>query len=136
MIKLFLIITLIILSGCREEILEPYNPAGNINQPYQEKKLNYFNLVMTALNLTYEIDSDLNFNSSDSRILVSVIDRQSGTVTINVLNDSKNLIYVVSIETEVPGLVDRIQGNIPNKVKIIFKDFSGKVKIQLSKNAS
>lgn len=136
MIKLFLIITLIILSGCREEILEPYNPAGNINQPYQEKKLNYFNLVMTALNLTYEIDSDLNFNSSDSRILVSVIDRQSGKVTINVLNDSKNLIYVVSIETEVPGLVDRIQGNIPNKVKIIFKDFSGKVKIQLSKNAS
>lgn len=136
MIKLFLIITLIILSGCREEILEPYNPAGNINQPYQEKKLNYFNLVMTALNLTYEIDSDLNFNSSDSRILVSVIDRQSGKVTINVLNDSKNLIYVASIETEVPGLVDRIQGNIPNKVKIIFKDFSGKVKIQLSKNAS
>lgn len=136
MIKLFLIITLIILSGCREEILEPYNPAGNINQPYQEKKLNYFNLVMTASNLTYEIDSDLNFNSSDSRILVSVIDRQSGTVTINVLNDSKNLIYVASIETEVPGLVDRIQGNIPNKVKIIFKDFSGKVKIQLSKNAS
>lgn len=136
MIKLFLIITLIILSGCREEILEPYNPAGNINQPYQEKKLNYFNLVMTALNLTYEIDSDLNFNSSDSRILVSVIDRQSGTVTINVLNDSKNLIYVASIETEVPGLVNRIQGSIPNKVKIIFKDFSGKVKIQLSKNAS
>ncbi|MGQ9643406.1 MAG: hypothetical protein ACUVT3_06080 [Ignavibacterium sp.] len=136
MIKLFLIISLVILSGCREEILEPYNPAGNINQPYQEKKLNYFNLVMTASNLTYEIDSDLNFNSSDSRILVSVIDRQSGTVTINVLNDSKNLIYVASIETEVPDLVDRIQGNIPNKVKIIFKDFSGKVRIQLSKNAS
>lgn len=135
MIKLFIIISLIILSGCREEILEPYNPAGNVNQPYQEKKLNYFNLVMTASNLTYEIDSDLNFNSSDSRILVSVIDRQSGTLTINVLNDKRNLIFIASIETEVPGLIDRIQGNIPNKVKIIFKDFSGKVRIQLSKNA-
>lgn len=135
MIKLLLIISLIFLSGCREEILEPYNPAGNVNQPYQEKKLNYFNLVMTASNLTYEFDSDLNFNSSDSRILVSVIDRQSGTVTINILNDKRNLIYIASIETEVPGLVDRIQGNIPNKVKIIFKDFSGKVRVQLSKNA-
>lgn len=135
MVKLFLIISLISLSGCREEILEPYNPAGNVNQPYQEKKLNYFNLVMTASNLTYEIDSDLNFNSSDSRILVSVIDRQSGTLTINVLNDKRNLIFIASIETEVPGLIDRIQGNIPNKVKIIFKDFSGKVRIQLSKNA-
>lgn len=136
MIKLFLIISLIILSGCREEILEPYNPAGNVNQPYQEKKLNYFNLVMTASNLTYEIDSDLNFNSSDSRIFVSVVDKQSGTITINILNDRRNLIYIASIETEVPGLVDRIQGNIPNKVKIIFKDFSGKVRIQISKNAS
>lgn len=135
MIKLFIITSLIILLGCREEILEPYNPAGNVNQPYQEKKLNYFNLVITASNLTYEINSDLNFNSSDSKILVSVIDRQSGTVTINVLNDKRNLIYIASIETEVPGLVDRIQGNIPNKVKIIFKDFSGKVRIQLSKNA-
>lgn len=136
MIKLFLIISLIILTGCREEILEPYNPAGNVNQPYQEKKLNYFNLVMTASNLTYEFDSDLNFNSSDSRILVSVIDRQGGTVTINVLNDNRNLIYIASIETEVPNLVDRIQGNIPNKVKIIFTNFSGKLRIQLSKNAS
>lgn len=136
MIKLFLIISLMILTGCREEILEPYNPAGNVNQPYQEKKLNYFNLVMTASNLTYEFDSDLNFNSSDSRILVSVIDRQSGTVTINVLNDNRNLIYIASIETEVPNLIDRIQGNIPNKVKVIFKNFSGKVRIQLSKNAS
>jgi hypothetical protein len=136
MIKLFLIISLIILTGCREEILEPYNPAGNVNQPYQEKKLNYFNLVMTASSLTYEFDSDLNFNSSDSRILVSVIDRQSGTVTINVLSDNRNLIYIASIETEVPNLIDRIQGNIPNKVKVIFKNFSGKVRIQLSKNAS
>ncbi|MCL6493888.1 MAG: hypothetical protein K6T54_03810 [Ignavibacterium sp.] len=136
MIKLFLIISLIILTGCREEILEPYNPAGNVNQPYQEKKLNYFNLVITASNLTYEFDSDLNFNSSDSRILVSVIDRQGGTITINVLNNNRNLIYIASIETEVPSLVDRIQGNIPDKVKIIFKNFSGKVRIQLSKNAS
>jgi|UniRef100_A0A7V2ZHU3 hypothetical protein len=136
MIKLFLIISVTFLLGCREEILEPYNPAGNVNQPYQEKKLNYFNLVMTASNLTYEFDSDLNFNSSDSRILVSVIDRQSGTVTINVLNDNRNLIYIASIETEVPNLIDRIQGNIPNKVKIIFTNFSGKLRIQLSKNAS
>lgn len=136
MIKLFLIISLIILSGCREEILEPYNPAGNVNQPYQENKLNYFNLVMTASNLTYEFDSDLNFNSSDSRILVSVVDRQSGAVTINVLNDSKNLIYVASIETEVQGLVDRIQGNIPKKVKIICSGFSGKIRVQLSRISS
>lgn len=133
---ILLIITVSIFSSCREEILEPYNPAGNVNQPYQEKKLNYFNLVMTASNLSYEFESDLNFNSSDSRILVSVIDRQSGTVTINVLNDDRNLIYIASIQTEVPDLVDRIQGNIPKKIKIICTGFSGKIRVQLSRISS
>lgn len=125
---------MLLLTGCREEILEPYNPAGNVNQPFQEKKLNYYNLTITASNLTYEFNSDLDFNSSDSRILVSVIDRQSGSVTINVLNNSRNLIYIASIETEVPNLIDRIQGNVPDNVKVVFNDFSGKLRIQLSKN--
>lgn len=134
MLKLIFLIPLLLLSGCREEILEPYNPAGNVNQPFQEKKLNYYNLTITAADLTYEFNSDLDFNSSDSRILVSVIDRQSGSVTINVLNNSRNLIYIASIETEVPNLIDRIQGNVPDSVKVVFNDFSGKLRIQLSKN--
>ncbi|MEJ5261204.1 MAG: hypothetical protein WHT45_00865 [Ignavibacterium sp.] len=134
MLKLIFLIPMLLLTGCREEILEPYNPAGNVNQPFQEKKLNYYNLTITASNLTYEFNSDLDFNSSDSRILVSVIDRQSGSVTINVLNNSRNLIYIASIETEVPNLIDRIQGNVPDNVKVVFNDFSGKLRIQLSKN--
>ncbi|WP_337864477.1 hypothetical protein [Ignavibacterium sp.] len=134
MLKLIFLIPLLLLSGCREEILEPYNPAGNVNQPFQEKKLNYYNLTITASNLTYEFNSDLDFNSSESRILISVVDRQSGSVTINVLNNSRNLIYIASIETEVPNLLDRIQGNIPDSLKIVFTDFSGKLRLQLSKN--
>ncbi|WP_337872322.1 hypothetical protein [Ignavibacterium sp.] len=134
MLKLIFLIPLLLLSGCREEILEPYNPAGNVNQPFQEKKLNYYNLTITASNLTYEFNSDLDFNSSESRILISVVDRQSGSVTINVLNNSRNLIYIASIETEVPYLLDRIQGNIPDSLKIVFTDFSGKLRLQLSKN--
>ncbi len=134
MLKLIFLIPLLLLSGCREEILEPYNPAGNVNQPFQEKKLNYYNLTITASNLTYEFNSDLDFNSSESRILISVVDRQSGSVNINVLNNSRNLIYIASIETEVPYLLDRIQGNIPDSLKIVFTDFSGKLRLQLSKN--
>jgi len=125
-----------LIFGCREEILEPYNPAGNTNQPFQEKKLNYYSFVLNAENLTYQIESELNFNSADARILVSVLDRQSGSVRINILNNTKNLIYTANIETEVQDLVDRIQGNIPDKVKIIFTNFSGKLRIQLSKISS
>lgn len=134
MLKLFFLIPLLLIIGCRDEILEPYNLAGNVNQPFQEKKLNYYNLTITASDLTYEFNSDLDFNSSDSRILVSVIDRQSGSVTINVLNNNRNLIYIASIETEVPNLINRIYGNVPDNVKVVFNDFSGKLRIQLSKN--
>lgn len=132
--RYFLIIICMFLISCREEILEPFNPAGNINQPFQENKLNYFNIVMTASNLTYEFEVDLNFNSSDSRIFISVVDRQKGNVTVNVLSENKNLIYVASIETEIPYLIDRIRGNVPNKVKISCSDFSGKIRVQLSRS--
>ncbi|BDQ02549.1 MAG: hypothetical protein HRF52_04985 [Ignavibacterium sp.] len=126
-------VLLFAFTSCREEILEPYNPAGNVNQPFQENKLNYLNLVMTASDLTYDFEINVNFNSSESRILISVVDREKGNVTVNVLNENKNLIYVASIETEIPGLVDRIRGNIPDKVRISCTDFSGKIRVQLSK---
>lgn len=129
---IILFISLVLISACREEILEPYNPAGNVNQPFQEKKLNYLNLVITASNLTYEFETDVEFNSSDSRIFVSVIDREKGSVTINILSDN-NLIFVASIETEIPNLIDRIRGNVPKKIKVTCNDFSGKLKLQLSK---
>lgn len=88
---------------------------------------------MTASDLTYEFEVEVNFNSSDSRIFISVVDRQKGNVTVNVLSENKNLIYVASIETEIPYLIDRIRGNVPNKVKISCTDFSGKLRVQLSR---
>lgn len=130
--KFILMISLIMISACREEILEPYNPAGNVNQPLQEKKLNYLNLVMTASNLTYEFETNVEFNSSESRIFLSVIDREKGSVTINVLSEN-NFIFVASIETEIPNLVERIRGNIPKKIRVSCNDFSGKLRLQLSK---
>ncbi|AFH49929.1 Hypothetical protein IALB_2226 [Ignavibacterium album JCM 16511] len=128
-------ILLLAFTSCREEILEPYNPAGNVNQPFEENKLNYLNLVMTASDLTYDFEINLNFNSSDSRILISVVDFEKGNFTLNVLNENRGLIYVASIETEIPNLIDRIQGNIPKKVRISCKEFSGKVRVQLSKTS-
>lgn len=133
--KLFLFVIILSFISCREEILEPYNPAGAINQPFYENKLNYLSFVMTASELTNQFEIDVNFNSSDSQILISVIDRQNGNVTINVLNENKHLIYVASIETELSNLVDRIRGNVPKKIKISCRDFSGKIKIQLSKSS-
>lgn len=132
--KIFLLIIICItFISCREDIFEPNNPAGNINQPFQENKLNYFNIVIAASNLTYEFEVEVNFNSSDSRIFISVVDRQKGSVTVNALGENKNLIYVASIETEIPYLIDRIRGNVPNKVKIFCTEFSGKIRVQLSR---
>ncbi len=119
--------------SCREEVIEPYNIAGNVNQPIEENKLNYLNIVMTASNLTYDFEFNANFNSSEARIFISVIDREKGILRINVLNENNNIIYVASIETEIPTLIDRIRGNIPNKIRLSCTDFSGKLRVQLSR---
>lgn len=132
--RFILIICLFIISlACREEILDPYNPAGNVNQPYQELNLNYLNLILTADKFSQEFDIKVNFNTSDVRILISVIDRKEGNIQVNVLNENKSLIFTASIETEVANLIERISGNVPNSIKIKCSDFTGKFRLQLSK---
>lgn len=127
-----LMIMLISIPACREEILEPYNPAGNVNQPIQEKKLNYLNLVMTTSNLTYEFETGVEFNSSDTKIFISIVDCEKGKITINVISGN-NLIFVTSIETETINIVEKIRGKIPDKIRVSFNNFSGKLLLQLSK---
>ncbi len=127
-----LMIMLISIPACREEILEPYNPAGNVNQPIQEKKLNYLNLVMTTSNLTYEFETEVEFNSSDTKIFISIVDCEKGKITINVISGN-NLIFVTSIETETINIVEKIRGKIPDKIRVSFNNFSGKLLLQLSK---
>lgn len=131
--SLFIVFLLIFSTGCREEILDPYNPAGNINQPYQELNLNYLNLVLTADRFSQEFDLNVNFNTSDVRILISVLDRKEGNIQVNVLNENKSLIFTASIETELANLVERIIGNVPTSVKIKCSDFTGKFRLQMSK---
>lgn len=131
--SLFIVFLLIFSTGCREEILDPYNPAGNINQPYQELNLNYLNLVLTADRFSQEFDLNVNFNTSDVRILISVLDRKEGNIQVNVLNENKYLIFTASIETELANLVERIIGNVPTSVKIKCSDFTGKFRLQMSK---
>ncbi|GMU95686.1 MAG: hypothetical protein AMXMBFR50_12020 [Ignavibacterium album] len=127
-----LMIMLISIPACREEILEPYNPAGNVNQPIQEKKLNYLNLVMTTSNLTYEFETGVEFNSSDTKIFISIVDCEKGKITINVISGN-NLIFVTSIETETINIVEKIRGKIPDKIRVSCNNFSGKLLLQLSK---
>lgn len=134
MVMKYFILTIMLISipACREEILEPYNPAGNVNQPIQEKKLNYLNLVMTTSNLTYEFETGVEFNSSDTKIFISIVDCENGKITINVISGN-NLIFVTSIETETINIVEKIRGKIPDKIRVSFNNFSGKLLLQLSK---
>lgn len=134
MVMKYFILTIMLISipACREEILEPYNPAGNVNQPIQEKKLNYLNLVMTTSNLTYEFETGVEFNSSDTKIFISIVDCEKGKITINVISGN-NLIFVTSIETETINIVEKIRGKIPDKIRVSFNNFSGKLLLQLSK---
>ena len=52
---LFQILILFFFIGCREEILAPDNYAGNINEPIQDNKTNYYGLIIIMVGVGMEM---------------------------------------------------------------------------------
>jgi hypothetical protein len=121
------------LSSCREEIIPPNNPAGNINQPVKEVTLNSYTLILNAGDITYNLYDYLSFDNSRAQVYLSIIDYNSGTVEVSLLGKSKRVIFSKRIDTEINGEIARIYNEIPDAVIINFKNFTGKFKVTISR---
>jgi hypothetical protein len=127
----FLIFPLII--SCREEIIEPNNPAGNVNQPIRFEKENYFNIDLNAYKLSTEILFDLYFTSQNNQILIKVSDLISGKLGVRVLASDDKYLYSASFIIGGINTVSRMYLGIPAKMKLNFDNFTGKLKIIIGK---
>ena len=134
MIRLvFIFFLLILVVSCREDIIHPDEFAGNINEPVQINSRNSYTFIINAKDLTMSISALALFNATLARISVTLIDHESGYVNVSVkdLNDVERFRYFadddVSLFTEV------IDGYLPNTIDIRMQEFSGKLKVQLSR---
>jgi len=119
--------------SCREDILHPDDFAGNVNEPVQLNSRNSYTFIINAKNLSMNISALASFNTTLARISVTLVDYESGYVSVTVkdLDEIERFRYFanedVSLFTEV------INGYLPNSIDIRMQELSGKLKVQLSR---
>jgi hypothetical protein len=123
---------MITLTSCREEIIPPNNPTGNMNQPVKEVTLNSYSFLINAGDITYNLYDYVRFENSRAQVYLSIFDYNSGSVEISLIGKSKRVIYSKKVESDLNGEYFRITNEIPDAVIINFKDFTGKFKLTVS----
>jgi hypothetical protein len=113
----FLLVVLLSLLSCREEIISPDNFVEGVNQPVQIREFDSYTLLLNASNFTME------FN-------ITIVDYGSGYTSISVkdINSIERFRYFIA--NDVPYHSDLLDGYVPSNINIRTENFSGKVKIE------
>jgi hypothetical protein len=133
-ILLLTAILILVYNGCRVDIIEPNNPAGNKNFPVKEGKENYFNIAINAEKLTTEMNFDTYFSSEQNMISLKVNDKQSGSCTLKIISTENKILYSSIIEISEINIRQRINQGIPSKVRLTCDNFTGKIKLEINKS--
>jgi hypothetical protein len=123
---------MVLISSCREEIIPPGNPAGNINEPVLEKYIDYYSFKINASNLTLSMSDFAYFNALTNYLSFTLIDHNSGSVDVLIWNKSKSL-YNTRFSRDFERTTIVLDGNVPEFIQIKLNDFTGKISIQLSR---
>ena len=132
--KFALVFVILTLSfSCREEIIEPNNLVGNINEPIQVRERNSYALLLDAKNLTMSLSVPLYFSAAKTRFNISLNGYESGYTNISVQDISKLERYRYHAAEEVTYYTELLDGYIPSTINISTDNFSGKIKIEFRK---
>ncbi len=127
------LILIIFNFGCRVEIIEPYNPAGNKNVPVKAEKENYFNIAINADRLSTEMNFDANFSSENNVLSFKANDKRSGTCRIQVISSENKTLYSAIIEIRDIDIRQRINQGVPSIIRIVCDNFTEKLQIVIHK---
>jgi hypothetical protein len=67
-------------------------------------------------------------------LFFSISDYKSGEVEISILGAERNVLYANLFKTELSGVSTNIVGYIPKILKLDFRNFSGKLKVHITRN--
>src|SRR3970040_811747 len=83
----------VLLISCRQEIVPPDNPAGNINEPVYTRTNFSYSFAINANRITRTVIDNTYLNTTSSRIYLVISDHSSGSVEIKVQNDNNFVLY-------------------------------------------
>lgn len=128
----FLTLIFILLS-CREEIIEPGNIIGKINEPVQLRDNGSYMFLLNAESLTMNISVPSYINSSRTRFNIKLVGYESGYTNV-IVQDFRNVEkFRYFIAREVSYHTELLDGYVPTTINIRTSEFTGKIQIEFRK---
>ena len=131
-LQLFFLSLMLLFISCRQEIVPPDNPAGNINEPQLTRTNFSYIFSINANKITENVVDNTFLNTSRSRIYPVINDHSSGSVEIIVQADQDNVLYSAVFDSDTNGSFTEIEGQQPRVIIFNFSDFTGKLKVTLT----
>ncbi|HVO73200.1 MAG TPA: hypothetical protein VMT35_04195 [Ignavibacteriaceae bacterium] len=124
-------VVLLCFSSCREEIIPPFTPAGNINEPIQQVTAGSYSFTINAQSISDSLIDHTLFKSSRSHLNLSLFDYLSGSIELTIYDRRGNVIYNSFLSKNFQSSSLVLQGSVPDVVQIFFNRFTGKLAVQL-----
>ena len=118
--------------SCRQEIVSPDNPAGNINEPQLTRTNFSYTFTINANKITETIADNTYLNTLRSRISMIINDHSSGSVEVIVKSNQNNIVYSELLDGDTNILSNEIEGQQPSVIIFNFINFTGKFKVTLT----
>ena len=134
-IKYFSILSIFViffLSSCREEIIPPDNPDGNINEPALFSSNSLYIFSINAINISTDFEDNIPFNAIKTRLYLLLEDHTSGFVEIAIRSYQEETLYSRVLNQNSEGSSLNVEGSNQENILLKFVNFTGKLKVQLS----
>jgi hypothetical protein len=126
-----ILVLAVLFISCRQDVIPPDNPAGNINEPVYSRTNFSYTFTINASNITRTVTNNTFLDTFRSRIHIVVNDYSSGRVEILVEDDDVRL-YSAVINQNTSGMLQEINGFRPEIITINFINFTGKFRLTLT----
>lgn len=129
----FILSVTTLMISCREEIIEPGNLIGKINEPVQLRENNSYMFLLNAENLTMDMSVPLYLNSIRTRFSIKLIGYESGYTSVAVQDNQDMEKFSYFINREISYYTELLDGYVPATIKIRTNEFTGQIQIEFRK---
>lgn len=129
-----LLLILILIPSCREDIIPPGNAAGNVNEPVRLKSGLSYTFLINAVNFSTSFRDFSGISSTHSHLILSLDDYSQGQANILISDYSNQLLYNKLLKEDFQPTSISLAGRTPDVIILSFTNFTGKLKIQVYGN--
>ncbi|PJA97991.1 MAG: hypothetical protein CO128_09535 [Ignavibacteriales bacterium CG_4_9_14_3_um_filter_30_11] len=129
--RVLIILFIVNVYSCRENIITNGSSIGNINEPVKSKNPESYSFEINASKITFNETDETQLNITNADIQISVTGYSSGIVSVTIIGDNLLDLYTNTFTNNGSSPPAKITNHIPEKVKVELLNFSGKFKIRI-----